>query len=120
MIDNEMLELILRGAVLLLCGIASAVILPRIKNEDVRALVRSCVRAADKLARSGQIESGEKRFYVERVLYLYGIKITAKIDAIIEAEVTDLDIEQGEITEAAAETEKEAEAEGEEKAETEE
>lgn len=79
--------------------IFSAVILPWIvgtaipwlKEKRLYTIIQKYVEAAEKKAHAGTISKEEKKAFVKRLLEGKGIEVTAEIDALIEAAVTELD-----------------------------
>lgn len=78
----------------------AAIVYRMCKDSRVRALVKEFVRAAEKLAETGEIPKADKLSYVEKLLTGLGIKITPVVRAFIEAAVKDLDLIKQEVSNA--------------------
>lgn len=88
-------------AVKILFLIASAVmtvyVVPWLKEKHLYGTVVKCVQAAEKYAKTHNID---KKEYVIAVLESKGVTVSVYVDALIESAVQELDIALGKITEA--------------------
>lgn len=73
-------------------------LVPWLKDRAIYDKVCYAVRAAEKLAASGQINKDSKKNYVLGVLARAGIKNSVQLNAMIEAAVEELDCFVGEIS----------------------
>ena len=65
--------------------------LPWLKEKRLYSIIFKYVEAAEKKAHSGIIPKEDKKRFVKSLLEGKGIEVTAEIDALIEAAVTELD-----------------------------
>lgn len=84
-------------------------LIPWLKEKRLYNIVKSFVRAAEKLAESGVIAKGDKKQKVIELLENKGITVDATIDAFIESCVKELDIVTSVVYEEIIETEIETE-----------
>lgn len=95
LIANNLLEIIFA-----IIGVAfSSIVIPWItktaipwmKEKHIYGLVQKFVKAAEKKAEAGSLAKPLKKDYVIELLEARGVKITAEMDAFIEAAVKELD-----------------------------
>lgn len=65
--------------------------LPWLKEKRLFTTIFRYVEAAEKQAHAGIIPKEEKKYFVKGLLEKKGIEVTAEIDALIDAAVTELD-----------------------------
>lgn len=75
-------------------------IVPWLKEVGAYNVVKMCVRAAEKMASSGQIDKATKKQWVLEALQAMNVKIAPAIETMIEAAVEELDNQKGAVSNA--------------------
>lgn len=96
LIEMAMLAIRLLGVVLFFLFVKYA--FPWLKEQRIYSLICKMVRAAEKLAESGQIEKPDKLLYVIDQLEKRKITVTPAVRSLIEAAVKELDLLENKIT----------------------
>lgn len=73
--------------------------IPLLKKLGVYGLVKIGVYAAEKLAESGKIQKVDKNAEAKKILSMLGVKENPLIDAMIEAAVKELDVQEKKLAE---------------------
>lgn len=68
------------------------VALPWLEDKRLYNIVCTFVKAAEKLAESGQLKKADKKAWVLKALEEKGVEITPEVEAFIESAVKDLDL----------------------------
>lgn len=86
--------------VIVMCGGAALSYygIPLLKKMGLFGLVKIGVFAAEKLAESGKIKKIDKNTEAKKIISMLGIKESPLIDAMIEAAVKELDVQEKKLT----------------------
>lgn len=88
---DEIIVLAVKLITAILGIILTTVVIPWLKEKRVYSIVKTAVRAAEKLAETAQIDKEDKKEFVLEYLESRGIKITTEIEILIESCVEELD-----------------------------
>lgn len=95
LMEMSMLAIRLLGVVLFFLFVKYA--FPWLKEQRIYSIICKMVRAAEKLAESGQIEKFDKLHYVIAQLEKRNITVTPAVRSLIEAAVKELDLLESKI-----------------------
>lgn len=96
---NEVLVMVTRLIVAAAGGAFIYIGIPYMKKLGVYKIVQLVVRAAEKLGSTNQIPKETKKEWVVKMLEHFGVKTNDVIDAMIEAAVEEIDLQNKKIAE---------------------
>ena len=73
-------------------------VIPWLKQFGIYSIIRICVKAAEKLGETAQIDKSKKKQYVIQALESAGIEVTPLVETMIESAVKELDNQIDKIT----------------------